>query len=1155
MSSPKFETRRSALELAATAVGLALCLLLPGCPPSAPTGGGSANANADTSSNSNGAAPAGGPTDVGGGSGGGGGAAAAAAAAVTSDNIGQVAQSLDGLVGSTIEQLVQQLADDALAGRARSRPILSAGRVLAEEIEPRSLPGSSGTVEISGTRLLQRWPPRYDLTLRYADFAGAGGLKLTGVLEFSFVWDDSASPAVAHGIYRGSLEFAGAFAGALELHGAVEQGRSFSLRANGAAGSLGVGDSAPPAFVTFVSTIAGTGDEGFTDGPGAIAQFDNPTGVAVDDDGRVFVADQRNGAVREIDLDGIVHTVTGELQEPVDLQFDSSGLLVVSDQLAGSHGQNETPLFRLVVKGDARGLIIPIVAGTGTYVNSPFPLCPITEYGCDGRSPLAALPWAGGIDVQNMSVLVAEWALRPGVRLVLPDGFVMTLFDYGGGGPTACSLGAPRDVAFGNRGEVYFTTDCNAVRVRERDGTIRTLAGRLQPHLEFADGVGDAARFSYPEGLAFDGERYLFVADSGNSLIRRVDIETGQAIRVAGCLSHAPGFDCTDSFGFRDGPGNFAQFESPDGIALDRWGDLYVADRRNNAIRLVRIIADPQRTPTIARFDPGVAEQGQTFKLDVQGRNLTTVRSLDFGAGVQVQLEQAGYQRITARVTVAADAAPGPRTLTVQTLYGSISTPAGLSLTIMADGRGGGRVETIAGTGSAELDQLNYGTARTTNFAFPGGMHALSVDRLLVADPLEHRIRLIATRTGAVEEFFELLVYAASGAGVDVLGGIINIFDGIQRALDFLGIGSGIVGRAEAELRRAAEIAVDEICDTVGADDCEWLSLPWAGLPYAPGEANGFRLNSRFFIPTDIWYGGSNRFFIADAGNENIRVVGYNVEEQEEAPMQVFSTDDQPGFPYAVTTMNQTAFASVPADAVLSQLSTMSGAVNPDWAGVPNLPGCSPMFGGAQPLGVALGIASGATTNLNAEDRSIFVADPYCSTIWRVKDNGGVSQIDDIRGDFPAFLFGKCADGPVAFATFGAPADVAVDQSGNIYVADCGCNSIRVIKDRGYGSNFDGLVGDLRAFLSSQSGRISTATANAIEENLRLFNTDFLDANRYWVETLAGSPDGEAGFADGPAALARFNAPTSIAVATAAEGTVIFVGDTGNRRIRRIFVP
>ncbi len=1113
------QTRTRLIGILASVAAVAAWVI--GCPPAAPSGPGPADTGTPARDTSG---------------------ADSAATPISADNFTQVAERLDATLLNAVQTAVAQLSDAGLRANSRSRIIAQSSRVLAEEIDPLVVAGAVGSVEISGTRLLQRWPPRYELTFAFTGYGADEKLKLDGGLDYNFVLDDSVDPPLPYGLYRGSVQIGGEFEGALELSASIAAGRTSAVRATSAAGELSSGPDAPPAFVTYVSTLAGTGQAGFKDGAGAAAMFDSPTGVTVDEDGHVYVADQGNGAIREIDLEGEVSTVSDVLQYPYDLGFDSLGLLVVSDQLGGSHGNDETPLLRLVVHGDARGLITPIVKGTENYPGSVFPLCPITEYACDGRSPLSAMPWATGIDVQNLSVLVAEWALRPSLRLVLPDGYSMTMLDLDAPESSVCDedhSGAPRDLALGNHGEIYFTSGCHVVRVFETDGRVRTLAGHPQTTLEFADGVGDEARFAYPEGLVFDGERYLYVADASNSLIRRVDVETGEAVRVAGCLAHTEGFDCTDGFGFVDGPGDSALFDSPYNVAIDRWGDLYVADQRNHAIRFIRIVSDPERAPSVHRFDPAVIQQGQSAKLTISGRNLATVRSIDIGDGVTVTVEQAGYQRVTAHVDIAADAAPGPRPLALTTAYGTLTTPDDLSFTVLSDHRGGAQVETIAGTGGAELDQLNYGAAQNTTFAFPGGMHAISADRLLVADPLEQRIRLIATRVGAVEEFFELLVYAATGSDVDVLGGIIGVFDTIEKSLDFFGISSGIVGQTEDALRDVAEKAVDEICATVGPE-CHWLSLPWAGTPYVPGEHNGFRLESTFFLPTDIWYAGNRRFYIADSGNGTIRVVGYDIEQQQEAPMQVFSSDEQPDFPYAVTPMGTSIFASLPSSMLVSQMSESSGAVNADYASIPR--------------GVPLGMASGGTDS-SSDDRSIFAADPLNATIWRIVDQGGVSEVRDIRGDIPSFVIGKCVDGPATFATWGAPMDVAVDQTGTIYVADCGCNSIRVIKDAGFGTDLDGLVGELRSFVASNQSRISAAAAQAIEENLRQFNTEFLDANRFWVTTLAGSPDGEAGYADGPAALARFNAPTAVAVASTGEATVVFVADTGNRRIRRIVVP
>ena len=1057
---------------------------------------------------------------------------------VTAENVTDFADALDQTVAEAITGV---LADPALFG-AKRRHIAKLGPNGSSHSDNVALPGLRGRVLAGGLQFGTFWPPRYELSLTFEDYETVTGLALNGTVEYNFVRDDRAVPPQEYGLQSGTLTVSGRFGDEVIVQSAVVGAQRSTSIITAAGAALQVGEFARPGFLTYVSTIAGTGEVGLRDGAAAQAQFNYPTGIALDDDGRIYVADNRNAAIREIDLDGTVSTVTTNVQEPYDLGFDSKGLLVVSDQLGGSHGVDESPIIRLAVRGDDRGTITPIMLG-GENPFSVFPLCP--TYSCDGRPPLSAMPWPRGIDVRNQSVLIAQWALGAGLKLLLPDGYLMTVLDLFQFTSFDCNEdfpGSPLDLAQGNNGEIYYTTGCHAVRVFETDGTVRTLAGRLQNTLEFADGVGDAARFSYPEGLVFDGERYLFVADAGNALIRRVDVETGETIRVAGCVSHAEGLECDPDLNVRDGVGDHARFEGPNNIAIDNWGDLYVAEARANVIRLIRIIADPVRTPSVHRFDPAVMQQGDSGTMTISGRNLTTLQSVDLGAGVTVSLERTGYQRATASVTIAADAAPGPRRVSITTSFGAFTTPEDLSFTVLADTRGGIQVETIAGTGSAQPDRLNYGPAANTTFAFPGGMHAISSDRLLIADPVEQRIRLIATRTGAVEEFFQLLTYAASGTDVDVLGTITGTLDSIEQTLDFLGLGTGIVGQTEDAIRGIAEQSVDAICDTIGVNDCAWLSLPWAGTAYVPGTSDGFRLTSTYFLPTDIWAdaGAANsKFYVADAGNKTIRVIGYDIEQQADAPMQVFTTDEQSDYPFAVTPIGTSIYASLPSSLGLSQLSTNSGAINFDWAAIPR--------------GVPLGIASGGGDF--GEEQSIYVADPLNATVWRVINNGGVSQVKNIRGDIPAFVIGKCVDGPGTFATWGAPMDVAIDQTGTVYVADAGCHSIRVIKDSGFGQDLDGLVGSLREYVASNQSRISAVAAQRIEENLRLLDTDFLDANRFMVTTLAGSPDGQPGFADGPAALVRFNAPTSVALASTGDGKVLFVADTGNRRIRRIVIP
>jgi hypothetical protein len=120
-------------------------------------------------------------------------------------------------------------------------------------------------------------------------------------------------------------------------------------------------------------------------------------------------------------------------------------------------------------------------------------------------------------------------------------------------------------------------------------------------------------------------------------------------------------------------------------------------------------------------------------------------------------------------------------------------------------------------------------------------------------------------------------------------------------------------------------------------------------------------------------------------------------------------------------------------------------------------------------------------------------------------------------------------------------------------VADAGCHSIRTIRARGFDPTATAAL--LDGFLEQNAGRIGEATAETIRGKLDAIDTEFIDQNRYWVETVAGSTDGVAGFADGPAADARFRYPTGIAAAEFDGGTRVFVADTGNRRLRMITVP
>jgi|SRR6476661_1529599 len=148
--------------------------------------------------------------------------------------------------------------------------------------------------------------------------------------------------------------------------------------------------------------------------------------------------------------------------------------------------------------------------------------------------------------------------------------------DLNGPGPTV-RFNSPTGVAVDAAGAVYVADTGNRlIRRISPAGVVSTLAGQWgQPGS--ADGVGAAARFESPTGVAVDGAGTVYVADAGNSTIRRITPD-GRVRTWAGQANQP---------GFTDGPGTSARFSAPVGLAVDAAGTVYVADQGNHRIRRI----------------------------------------------------------------------------------------------------------------------------------------------------------------------------------------------------------------------------------------------------------------------------------------------------------------------------------------------------------------------------------------------------------------------------------------------------------------------------------------------------------------------------------------------------------------------------------------
>jgi len=258
-----------------------------------------------------------------------------------------------------------------------------------------------------------------------------------------------------------------------------------------------------------VSTLAGSGIQGNVNGTGENASFNRPSGVAVDANGNVYVADAGNSLIREVSPVGAVTTLAGgdttgavngpgassTFDYPTGLALDASGNLYVAD--AGNN------LIRLISKAG----VVSTFAGSITDTTSNF------------NNPTGVAVDAAG------NVYVAGY-INNNILQINQAGVVNIFAGTGSpgalNGPAAsATFYYPSGVAVDASGNLYVADEVNnLIRKITTDGTVSTLAGNGKAGA--ADSTGTAASFNGPAGIAVDGAGNVYVADANNNLIRKI---------------------------------------------------------------------------------------------------------------------------------------------------------------------------------------------------------------------------------------------------------------------------------------------------------------------------------------------------------------------------------------------------------------------------------------------------------------------------------------------------------------------------------------------------------------------------------------------------------------------------------------------------------
>lgn len=337
--------------------------------------------------------------------------------------------------------------------------------------------------------------------------------------------------------------------------------------------------------------ILGNGFSG-DGGQATAAQFYTPMGVAVDASGNIYVVDQGNNVVRKVDGAGIMSTYAGnyaygsgysgdggmataaELNNPFGVAVDASGNILIAD--AGNN---------VVRKVNTSGAI-STVAGKYSYGAG--------YSGDGGMATSAELNSPRGVSFDAFGSLYISDEGNNVIRKVKPTGIIGTVagnHSYGagysgdGGNATAAELNHPDGITLDASGNLYIADVSNEViRMMNGAGIISTVAGNNSYGVGFSGdgGVATAAELWFPYGVAVDGAGNLYIADLNNSAVRMVD--------VSGTITTVAGMGGNGGYSGDNGPATAAQLNSPDAVAFDQSGNMYIADYFDNVIRKVTSI-------------------------------------------------------------------------------------------------------------------------------------------------------------------------------------------------------------------------------------------------------------------------------------------------------------------------------------------------------------------------------------------------------------------------------------------------------------------------------------------------------------------------------------------------------------------------------------
>jgi len=606
----------------------------------------------------------------------------------------------------------------------------------------------------------------------------------------------------------------------------------------------------------------------------------------------------------------------------------------------------------------------------------------------------------------------------------------------------------PVDLTSDAAGNIYASDPYNNVIVKlDTKGELNLLAGKFAFAIGgYADGTGAAAKFNYQHGIVCDAAGNIFVADYTNNRIRK--------ITPAGVVTTFAG---DGTMGNTDGPGTTASFTSLKSITIDGSGNLYVLDN----FTAMRKITSAGIVSTFYTGLPPLEAFGN-FTLSPSGDFYFSYRQLN----LIYKLSKAGVLSIFAG---SGNKGSADGKGTAASFWGptGITTDASGNVYVSEQGSHlirkitpAGVVTTIAGSGVADEKD---GTGKQASFNYPAGLIVDAAGNIIVGDEEGKSIRKV-TQAGVV---------------TTIMGSVRSVINGDAKTATF-NQPTGLVTDATGNVY-VADAGSNLIRKITPAGTVS----TFAGSGNI-GNADGALKSASFSSPTGITIDASGNFFVADSANNVIRKISTT---GQVSSIQLFVAANGASGP-----LNYPTGVAVDGSGNIyynnsywNTLCQISPTVISTYS-FGNNPGPSNGMFFFKAFGVAVD-----------KDGNVYVADAGNSRICKVNTAGLETTIAGVAsaGNFPVPGY---TNGTGTNASFNHPKGVAVDGSGNVYIADTQNNVIRKITAAGV------------------------------------------------VTTIAGT--GVAGASDGNGGSATFNKPMGLSVNST--GTIIYVADTGNNLIRKI---